>query len=113
MNGLQFAGRYQCLPIRCSGRLISLHNEHSINTQLKAHSFIDEIKFIYKQYTLVIRHHQAFKIRQRTLLDYLLQLIHCRYSCLTHPSQDYNIIQYMELIITLRKSVIYFHYYSY
>jgi hypothetical protein len=30
MNDLQFDGRYQCLPIRCSGRLISLHNEHSI-----------------------------------------------------------------------------------
>jgi hypothetical protein len=30
MNDLQFAGRYQCLPIRCSGRLISLRNEHSI-----------------------------------------------------------------------------------
>jgi hypothetical protein len=24
MNGLQLAGRYQCLPIRCSGRLLSL-----------------------------------------------------------------------------------------
>jgi hypothetical protein len=24
INYLQFAGRYQCLPIRCSGRLISL-----------------------------------------------------------------------------------------
>jgi hypothetical protein len=30
MNELQFAEGYQCLPIRCSGRLISLHNEHSI-----------------------------------------------------------------------------------
>jgi hypothetical protein len=29
MNDLQFAGRYQCLPIRCSVRLISLHKEHS------------------------------------------------------------------------------------
>jgi hypothetical protein len=28
MNDLQFAGRYQCLSIRCSGRLISLQNEH-------------------------------------------------------------------------------------
>jgi hypothetical protein len=27
MNDLQFAGRYECLPIRCSGRLISLQNE--------------------------------------------------------------------------------------
>jgi hypothetical protein len=27
MTVLQFAGRYQCLPIRCSGRLISLQNE--------------------------------------------------------------------------------------
>jgi hypothetical protein len=26
----EFAGRYQCLPIRCSGRLISMQNEHSI-----------------------------------------------------------------------------------
>jgi hypothetical protein len=32
MNDLQLAGRYQCLPIRCSGRLISLQNEHSIIT---------------------------------------------------------------------------------
>jgi hypothetical protein len=23
MNDLQFAGRYQCLPIKCSGRLVS------------------------------------------------------------------------------------------
>jgi hypothetical protein len=30
MNDLQFAWRYQCLPIRCSGRLISLRNEHSL-----------------------------------------------------------------------------------
>jgi hypothetical protein len=30
MNDLQFAVRYQCLPIRCSGRLISLQNEHFI-----------------------------------------------------------------------------------
>jgi hypothetical protein len=30
MNDLQFAGRYQCLPIRCSGRLISMQNEHSL-----------------------------------------------------------------------------------
>jgi hypothetical protein len=30
MNDLQFAGTYQCLPIRCSGRLISLQNEHPI-----------------------------------------------------------------------------------
>jgi hypothetical protein len=30
MNDLQFSGRYRCLPIRCSGRLISLHNEHYI-----------------------------------------------------------------------------------
>jgi hypothetical protein len=30
MNDLQFVGRYQCLPIRCSGRLISLQNEHPI-----------------------------------------------------------------------------------
>jgi hypothetical protein len=30
MNDLQFAGRYQCLQIRCSGRLISLNNEHPI-----------------------------------------------------------------------------------
>jgi hypothetical protein len=30
MNDLHFAGRYQCLPIRCSGILISLHNEHTI-----------------------------------------------------------------------------------
>jgi hypothetical protein len=30
MNDLQFAGRYQCLPITCSGRLISLQNEHPI-----------------------------------------------------------------------------------
>jgi hypothetical protein len=30
MNDLQFAGRYQCLPIRCSECLISLQNEHSI-----------------------------------------------------------------------------------
>jgi hypothetical protein len=28
MNDLQFAGKYQYLPIRCSGRLISLQNEH-------------------------------------------------------------------------------------
>jgi hypothetical protein len=31
MNDLQFTGRYQCLPIRCSGRLISLQNEHLYN----------------------------------------------------------------------------------
>jgi hypothetical protein len=31
MNDLQFAGRRQCLPIRCSGRLISLQNEHPID----------------------------------------------------------------------------------
>jgi hypothetical protein len=31
MNDLQFAGRFQCLPIRCSGRLMSLQNEHSIH----------------------------------------------------------------------------------
>jgi hypothetical protein len=31
MNDLQFAGRYQCLPVRCSGRVISLQNEHSID----------------------------------------------------------------------------------
>jgi hypothetical protein len=30
MNDLQFVVRYQGLPIRCSGRLISLHNEHSL-----------------------------------------------------------------------------------
>jgi hypothetical protein len=30
MNDLQFAVRCQCLPIRCSGRLISLRNKHSI-----------------------------------------------------------------------------------
>jgi hypothetical protein len=30
MNDLNFAGRYQCLQIRRSGRLISLHNEYSI-----------------------------------------------------------------------------------
>jgi hypothetical protein len=30
MNDLQFAGRYKCLPIRCSGRLISLRNEHPV-----------------------------------------------------------------------------------
>jgi hypothetical protein len=30
MNNLQFAGRYQCLPIRCSVRLISLQKEHPI-----------------------------------------------------------------------------------
>jgi hypothetical protein len=30
MNDLEFAGRYQYLPIRCSGRLISPQNEHSI-----------------------------------------------------------------------------------
>jgi hypothetical protein len=35
MNVLQFAGRYQCLPIRSSGRLISLHNEHSIRRDSK------------------------------------------------------------------------------
>jgi hypothetical protein len=29
MNDLQFAGRYQWLLIRCSGHLISLHNEHT------------------------------------------------------------------------------------
>jgi hypothetical protein len=29
---LQFDGRYQCLPIRWSGRLISLRNEHSIES---------------------------------------------------------------------------------
>jgi hypothetical protein len=26
----QFAGRYQCLPIRSSGHLITLQNEHSL-----------------------------------------------------------------------------------
>jgi hypothetical protein len=30
MNDLQLAWRYQCLPVRCSGRLIGLHNEYSI-----------------------------------------------------------------------------------
>jgi hypothetical protein len=30
MNDLQFAGRYQYLPKRCSGHLISPQNEHSI-----------------------------------------------------------------------------------
>jgi hypothetical protein len=30
MNGLQFAERYQCLPIRCSGRVISLQNEYAL-----------------------------------------------------------------------------------
>jgi hypothetical protein len=30
MNDLHFAGRYQCLRIRCSGLLISLHNENFI-----------------------------------------------------------------------------------
>jgi hypothetical protein len=30
INDLHFSGRYQCLPIRCSGRLISLQNEHPI-----------------------------------------------------------------------------------
>jgi hypothetical protein len=28
MNDLQFAGRYQFMLIRCSGRLISMRNEH-------------------------------------------------------------------------------------
>jgi hypothetical protein len=30
MNDFQFARRYQCLSIRYSGRLVSLHNEHRI-----------------------------------------------------------------------------------
>jgi hypothetical protein len=30
MNDLRFAGRYQCLPIGCFGRLISVQNEHSV-----------------------------------------------------------------------------------
>jgi hypothetical protein len=30
INDLRSSGRYQCLPIRCSGRLINPHNEHSI-----------------------------------------------------------------------------------
>jgi hypothetical protein len=30
MNDIKYAERYQCLPIRYSGRPISLHNEHSI-----------------------------------------------------------------------------------
>jgi hypothetical protein len=35
MNDLQFAGRYQCLPIRCSERLTSLQNEHPIYSGYK------------------------------------------------------------------------------
>jgi hypothetical protein len=31
MTDLQFAAIYQCLPIRCSGRLMSLQNEHSVH----------------------------------------------------------------------------------
>jgi hypothetical protein len=38
MNALQFAGRYQCLPIRCSGRLISLQNEHAVFPGLCPHA---------------------------------------------------------------------------
>jgi hypothetical protein len=30
MNDLQFAGRYKCLPISCSGLLISLQDEHPV-----------------------------------------------------------------------------------
>jgi hypothetical protein len=41
MNALQFAGRCECLPIRCPGRLISLENEHPIlvrsNDDVKAY----------------------------------------------------------------------------
>jgi hypothetical protein len=37
MNDLKFAGRYQCLPIRRSGRLISLQNEHYIATYNYGH----------------------------------------------------------------------------
>jgi hypothetical protein len=36
MKDRQLSGRYLCLPIRCSGLLVSLHNEDSIyvNTKL-------------------------------------------------------------------------------
>jgi hypothetical protein len=42
MNDLQFARRYQCLPIRCSEHLISLKNEHTIcigNVQYKTYIY--------------------------------------------------------------------------
>jgi hypothetical protein len=35
MNDHQFARRYQFLPVRCSGRLISLQNEHPISMALQ------------------------------------------------------------------------------
>jgi hypothetical protein len=34
MNNFQFARVYQCLPMRCSGLLISLHNEHSVEANV-------------------------------------------------------------------------------
>jgi hypothetical protein len=44
MKDLQFSGRYQCLPIRCSGRLISLHNEHSIEVVIYNRFLTEELK---------------------------------------------------------------------
>jgi hypothetical protein len=40
MNDLQFVGRYHCLSIRYSGRLISLHNEHSMYIYIHTYIFV-------------------------------------------------------------------------
>jgi hypothetical protein len=42
MNDLQFAMRYQCLPIRCSGCLVSLQNE--LYTFAKTNCFKSMVK---------------------------------------------------------------------
>jgi hypothetical protein len=50
MNDLQFAARYQCLPIRRSGRVITLHNEHY---RLRYVASVFERRFQYREYVRV------------------------------------------------------------
>jgi hypothetical protein len=67
MNDLHFVRRYQCLPIRCSGRLISLQNEYPIDTiKTNTQPSINAIKEISLEintektkYILLSRHQNA------------------------------------------------------